>query len=331
MATKESVMSRVMKLLALAEDEGASPAERELAAQHAENLMAQHMIDRMDLKAEEKSKVVKDTWSLNLGDADWEFRAAIRQLVLAILRHNNIRFYPKLDYGKDENGHTDFDVEVWTIVGFPEDIAYAEAIWFRVFREFVMSVSPKWDPSKSLGENAYHFTRAGHKWRAIWQLAYDNGHNIAAPGSVQYIPSTLKREVRKYMDENGLGEYEAHTQSHKKYRTSFAESFAGTISYRLRQMRAEAGKSTGQSGKFEVALRSTMEYVDEEFDRLFPDVKEMFARAAAADRGRPRRRHKIRVDNTYNEAAWKRGSEAAARVDLSISTEVRTKKARELS
>jgi len=328
MATKESIMSRVMKLLALAEDESATPAERDLAAQHAENLMAQHMIDRMDLKAEEKSKVVKDTWSINLADAEWEFRDAIHQLVMAILRHNNIRFYPRLDWGKDENGHTDFDTEVWTIVGFPEDITYAEAIWFRVFREFVMSVSPKWDPSKSLGYNAYHFTRAGHKWRAIWHLAYNNGCDIAAPGSVQYIPSTLKREVRKYMDENGLGEYEAHTQSHKKYRTSFAQSFAGTIAYRLRAMRMEAGKSTGDSGKFEIALRSTSEYVDEEFDKLFPDVKEMMRAAASRQ---PRRRHKIKVDNTYNEAAWRRGADAAARVDLSISTEVRTKKAGELN
>jgi hypothetical protein len=329
MATKEKAMTTVMKLLALAADENASASERELAAQRAENLMAQHMIDRMDLKPEEKSKAIKDTWTLNLGDTDWEFRDAIRQLVVSILRHNNIRFYPKLDFGKNEHGHTDYDIEVWTIVGLPEDIAYAEAIWFRVFREFVMNVSPKWDPSKSLGYNAYNFTRAGHKWRAVWYMAYENGHKIAAPGTVDYIPSTLKREVRKYMDENGLGEYEAHTQSHKKYRTSFAQSFAGTISRRLQQMRYEAGKVTDKD-RFALALRSTSEYIDEEFDKMFPEVNDMLQAMQRDAVRRNKNNGRLKTDRTYNEAAWKRGQEAANNVDLRISTEVKRKQKGEL-
>jgi len=329
MATKEGAMRKIMAMLARAADENNSVHERELSAQMAENLMAQHMIDRMDLKPEEKATVVKDTWSVSLRDADYEFRGAIRQLIMSILRHNNIRFYPELKWGKNEFGHTDFDIEIWTIVGFPEDIAYAEAIWFRVFREFVMNVSPKWDPSKSLGYNAYHFTRAGHKWREIWHLAYNNGHKIAEPGTVEYIPSTLKREVRKYMDENNLGEYEAHTQSHKKYRSSFAQAFAGTIGQRLRQMRDEAGKVT-DADRFALALRSTAEYVDEEFDKLFPDVKDMLAAAIARAKANQPKGRRMKIDRTYNEAAWSRGTEAANRVNLKIDTEVRAKKAGEL-
>lgn len=328
MATKEKAMSQVMKLLALAADENASPGERELAAQNAENIMAKHMIDRMDLKPEEKSKAIKDTWTINLGDTDFEFRDAIRQLVVSILRHNNIRFYPQIAWGKNEHGHTTPDIEVWTIVGLPEDIAYAEAIWFRVFREFVMNIAPKWDPSKSLGYNAYNFTRAGYKWRAVWYMAYDSGHKIAQPGTVEYIPSALKREVRKYMDDNGLGEYEAHTQSHKKYRTSFAQSFAGTIAHRLRQMRAEAGKVTDKD-RFALALRSNAEYIDEEFDKMFPEVNGMLE-AIARKVARENRRGRMRVDRTFNEAAWQRGTEAANKVDLRISTEVHRKKTGEL-
>lgn len=329
MATKEKAMSQVMKLLALAADENASLAERELAAQRAETLMAQHMIDRMELKAEEKSKVIKDTWSLNLGSADWDFRDAIHMLVVAILKHNSIRFYPRLEWGKNEQGYSDPDIEVWTIVGFPEDIAYAEAIWFRVFREFVNNVSPKWDASKSLGENAYVFTRAGHKWRAIWHLAYEHGHKIAEPGTVEFIPSSLKREVRKYMDDNGLGEYEGHTQSHKKYRTSFAQSFTGTIAQRLRTMRYKAQEGVSDKDRFALALRSTAEYVDDEFNKLFPDVQSMFA-AASRGGGSRRSRSQMKVNTEYNEAAWKRGAEAARNVDLSVSTEVKRRKAGEL-
>jgi ribosomal protein L31E len=38
----------------------------------------------------------------------------------------------------------------------------------------------------------------------------------------------------------------------------------------------------------------------------------------------------MKVDRTFNEAAWKRGAEAANNVDLKISTEVKRKKAGEL-
>lgn len=328
MATKEKAMSQVMKLLALAADESASDAERELAAQRAENIMAQHMIDRMDLKPEEKARAVKDTWSMNLGNADFEFREAIRSLVVAILRHNNIRIYPRLKYGKNEHGHTDTDVEVWTIVGFPEDIAYAEAIWFRTFREFVNNVSPRWDPTKSLGYNAYHFTRAGIKWREIWHQAYKNGCDIAEPGTIQYIPSTLKREVRKYMEDNGLGEYTAHTQRHKAYRSSFTQSFAGTIAQRLNKMRAEAGKVTDKD-RFAVALRSTAEYVDEEFNRLFPDAKIMMT-MSARQYAREDRKHRMKINRNYDTAAWSRGAEAADKVNLSVSAEVKRETKKQL-
>jgi hypothetical protein len=336
MATKEKAIDRVMKLLALAADENATEAERELAAQNAENLMAQHMIDRFkDLKSmagDSKAKPIKDTWTMNLGDASYEYRSSIRQLVLAILRHNNIRWYPKLEWAKLADGHVDFDTEVWTIVGFPEDIAYAEAIWFRVWREFVMNVNPTWDKSMSLGYNLYHLTRAGLKWNEIWKIAYRNGADVPEPGSVKYAansPSKLKREVKKYMAESGLGEYTPHTQRHKAYRNSFAQSFAGTISNRLRTMRAEAEKTT--VGDLLPALRDTAEYVDEAFDQFFPDLKaQLAAEASAAARHQPRRRYRIKPTNNYDEAAWERGASAAAKVNLRADGEVREKKAGEL-
>lgn len=327
MATKEKAMSRVMKLLALAADENASEAERALAAQNAENLMAQHMIDQLDLKPEEKSKAIKDTWTMHLGDADWDFRDAIRALVVAILKHNNIRVYPRLSYGKNELGLQDVDVEVWQIVGMPEDIAYAEAIWFRTFREFVNNVSPKWDPAKSLGENAYHFTRAGIQWRKIWHEAYKNGCDIAEPGTVEYIPSTLKREVRKYMADNDLGEYQAHTQRHKAYRSSFAHSFAGTIAQRLNKMRAEAAKVTDKD-RFALALRNTAEYIEEEFDKFFPDAKKMYVSAAKA--AQMERREHMKISRDYDRSAWARGAEAAGRVNLRADGEVHRRKAGEI-
>jgi|SRR6516165_855306 hypothetical protein len=336
MATKDQAIQRVMKLLALAADENATEAERELAAQNAENLMAQHMIDRFndlkDLGSQAKTKPIKDTWTVTLGRENREFNSAVRSLIIAILKHNNIRFYPRLAWGTDENGHTDYDTEVWTIVGYPEDIAYAEAIWFRVFREFVMSVNPSWNASQSLGYNLFHLTRAGLKWNEIWKIAYRNGADVPDPATNSYSansPSMLKREVKKYMREAGLGDYTPHTQRHKAYRSSFAESFAGTISQRLRTMRAAAEKVT--VGDLLPALRSTAKYVDEEFERLFGDeIRKMMAEDAAYRAKLPRRRYRIKASDNYDETAWERGNAAAQKVNLRADGEVRHRKAGEL-
>lgn len=328
-AKRDRAMTTVMNLLALAADPNASPAERELAAQNAENLMAKHMIDRLELKPEDRSKIVEDSWSISVGD-DAEFTGIIRQLVLTLLRHNNIKFYPKLSWGKNEHGHTDYRVEIWKIVGFPEDIAYAEALWFRVFREFINNLNPEWDRNKSLGENAYNFMQAGVKWPKIWRMAYDNGAKIAEPGTVKYTPSTLKREVQKYMAANDLGEYSGHTQSHGKYRNSFAQSFAATIGVRLTKMRQAAQKETGDADRFALALRSTEDQVNDRYNELFPDAKGIWEAAAATAAGRRQRRGRIRVDDTFDSAAWSRGNAAAQKVNLRQDAEVKRNTRKEL-
>lgn len=366
----QDIMSKIMKLLERANHPNTPPAEAALAAERAEALMAQHQIDRMDLKPEEKSKVVQDHWDLRLGDTDSNFHWHIRSLMEAVLKHCGIRVHPTAGWVKDEDGNTDYSSRRFTVVGFPEDMAYAEQIWYRVFLEFVRSLNPKWDSSKSLGENSYHFLRAGIKWSAIWRAAFDNQPEtgypsprggrtviIADPAKTKYN-SSLKQAVKEYMQDNELGEYSAHTQRHNTYRNSFVESYSSTIRRRLRDMRAKAKEQVSDSDKFALALRTTEQQVDDEFYRLFPefdpevqkrrraaeaaaeaerwasltpaqqqaemkrraDEEARWARAARNARSNYRR---VRVNDSYDSAAYERGQQAGNRVNLNIDAEVK--------
>jgi Protein of unknown function (DUF2786) len=265
---EQKVMSRVMKLLELANDPNTSEHERQLAAEHAERLMAQHMIDRMDLKPEAKSKVVQDTWDLIVGDVDGEFRYHLKALMEMVLKHNGIRVHPKSSYAKNEDGTTNYKVQQYTIVGFPEDVAYAEAVWFRIFKEFVMNISPQWDASKPLSENVYAFIKAGYSWIDTYRI----GRRIQFTEWPAQMPNGGPRLRRAYKEAlDARGESFQKTRTRDAYRATFVQSYGSTIGQRLRDMRDKAKETVSDGDKFALAIRTTKERVDEEFYRLWPE------------------------------------------------------------
>jgi hypothetical protein len=288
--TKESVMTTIMNLLNLAADENASPHERELAAQRAERLMEKHMIDRMDLKPEEKSKIACDTWELHvneMGDTYYEYAYNMQMLMEDVLTHCGCR----LNYNYTR---VDGNTRSFKVVGFPEDLMYAERVWFRTYKEFVMNINPQWLPGRDkLGQNCYNFLKSGVKWEKIWRLAFKYQQDmretsrgwayLTASGRTREIPDPyttkyapmLKAATKEYCASIGI-EYQAHTQRHEAYRTSFARSFSSEIGYRLQRHREEAKQAKGDqtgvdSDRFAIALRDTKEQVDEEFYKLFPE------------------------------------------------------------
>jgi hypothetical protein len=265
---EQKIMTKVMHLLNLANDPNTSEHERQLAAEHAERLMAQHMIDRMDLKADEPSKVIKDTWDLIVGDVDGEFRYQVKSLMEMVLRHNGIRVHPKAQYAKNDDGTTNFKVQQYIIVGFPEDMQYAEAIWFRIFKEFVSNISPQWDATKPLSENVYAFIKAGYSWIDTYRI----GRRIQFPEWPAQMPNGGPRLRRAYKEAlEARGEAFQKTRTREAYRNSFVQSYAGTIGQRLSAMRAMARESVSDADRFALAIRSTKERVDEEFYKLWPE------------------------------------------------------------
>lgn len=367
---EQKVMTLIMKLLDRANHPETPEAEANLCSERAEKLMAQHMIDRMDLKPEEKSKVIQDKWDLRTGDAGREFAYHIVDLMKTVLAHCGIRIHPNAPYTKREDGTVDYQSKTFTLVGFPEDMRFAELIWFRVFVEFVRNINPKWDASKSLEDNVYHFARAGFSWGEIHAAATKSGVDYGLPALLNGGGAKLRDMYRKACADRGEEYYK--TRTHDAYRATFVRSYESTIRRRLTQMRDAAKETVSDADKFAVAIRSTKEQVDEEFYRLFPEydpnvlrrMREAEAfeaacefaalsdeeqayviaecerqqaeyerkwRAREARANRARRNYgTVREKVTYDQSAWERGQSAASKVNLRNDGEVNNKKAGEL-
>ncbi len=280
-----------MALLERAEHPGTPKAEADSCRAKAEAMMAQHMIDRMDLKPEEKSRITTSVWDLNVGD-NAEFGAQLSSLMQTVLRHCHVRTNPKFAYGKKDDGSTNWGIKQYTIVGFPEDIGYAERIWFRVFKEFISNLSPRWDSSASLEINAYTLARSNMDWQAIVLAANDAGDERIPvsilepprwPGDSQRTHVKGNRPLIKAVkmlrdaykaecDERGEPyEYTRGNRARGAYRVSFSQAFGSTIANRLREMRESAQDTVSDRDKFALALVDTKEQVDAEFYRLFPE------------------------------------------------------------
>lgn len=314
--SRESVMTRINRLLALAQDEGATQAERELAEERAERLMAAHMIEEWEARQHEDKnapsarKPVCQDWEIFLSGAanekvqdNYEFDHQVITMMQYVLQHCNIRVATSWKYGEG------YKSRIYQVVGFKDDINYAERIWFNVFKTFVMNVNPQWDVNKSIEYNAYNFASAGVSWkdqvllaekagdtRLEWPWRYQNhdphsnfytyttyawqvGEYID-PGNKPWGRSIhkLKRACKKYCDDNQLQyPYARGEKLRIATRNSFARSYRSTITERLRVIRSEATNSMDSevhsvnADKFALAIKDTKERVDEEFYRLFPE------------------------------------------------------------
>lgn len=312
----DKAMSTIMKLLNLAADDSATAAERELAAEQAERLMAKHQIERFEAEQAARASghktrtVICDEWELNVGamgqDRNYEYSSTISSLMGEVLGYCGARMNFNWDYKRNQEPQYHEDkfirsatlyhgIRIYKIVGYAEDIAYAERMWFRIYKEFVTNVNPHWLPGPDkLGENCYNYTRAAYKWADIWRLAYryqeamrdtmpgpwnyitpkGKPREIPDPFSTKYAPM-LKASVKEYCASIGI-EYVPHTQRHDIYKASFARSYSSTIGQRLRKQRTEASKAHGDDlgvdeNQFALARLDTKETVDAEFYRLFPE------------------------------------------------------------
>ena len=305
MADKEDYMRRVMALLERASHPNTPRAEAEQCQAMADRLMVQHAIDRMDLKPEERGKIIEAEWDFSvslMGNNSNEYRGNMISLMRSIIIHCNCRLHPNTKYATKEDGTKDHSTYVFKLMGFPEDINYAELIWFRVYKEFVSNVNPQWDGApEALGMNIYNFQRAGFKWPEIWRFAWrhqevmrgNRGKALGAPSpagdilwtylspagrkveipdpAVEKTCTVLGSVVRAYCKAQGM-EYTRHTQRHEAYKASFATSFMGTMENRLRVRRKEAMEAEGMdTNRAAVALVDTKEQVDAEFYKLYPE------------------------------------------------------------
>lgn len=335
---EQAIMSRIMKLLERAEHPGTPEAEAQACRDKAEAMMAQHQIDRMDLTPEERSKIVCDVWDLNVGGSkggyNYEYASQVTSLLLSVLEHCGIRVNRKYEYARTDKG-TDFTTRRIKVVGFPEDISYAERIWFRVYKEFISNLAPKWDPKVSLGENAYNFVTAGLEWQDMVKLARTAGDDRIPEPEVdqwgKFIPGNrplvkgialIRDAYKAECAERGVAyAYRKGSQLRVASRNSFAQSFNSTIRHRLDEMREKAAETVSDKDKFALALVDTKEQVDAEFYRLFPEYDpavrqrmretEEFEAACRWAALSPEEQQKVLKEQAAEEARWARRASRA--------------------
>lgn len=358
--SNERIMTKIMNLLNLAADPSASEAERKLAEERADALMAQHMIDRMDLKPEEKSKIIEDTWEVLVTDENLEFGTTIISLMRDVIIHCGIKLHPNCMTKLTLTG-TNY---TFRLVGFPEDIAYGERIWFRIFKALVTNINPTWDASKGLSDNVYEMIRAGFSWQDIHDRAYRaRADHYGLPPRGQGGGSKLHNAYKEALEARGE---EWHvTRQNKKYRASFARSFQSTMRKRLDAIREASKNTVSDKDKFALALVDTESQVLAEFYRLYPDLdpenqqkrreeqmrmamerlsrmdpeeverirkaqEEEYKRQAKIRERELRKFRSMRNHDQTDHHAWNRGSEAAKKVDLNDFSEVNEDKMGEL-
>lgn len=321
---KEGIMSKIMKLLERANHPDTPPHEARLSEEMAEKLMAKHMIDRFEAeqaakkRGESTRKPIQDSWEVVMtryktGDeidymAASEFDHQVIDMMHYVLKHCNVRVNRSYSYGYKDSvdgrpRQQDTSRRIYKIVGFREDIAYAERIWFNVFRTFVSNVNPQWDVTKSLDYNAYNFASAGVSWKQQvllaeaakddrlewpwrWQSDNKNGDWYTAyefqagqaidPDNKPWGKSIhkVRRACQKYCTEHNLEyPYGRGSKLRTTTRSSFARSYRQTIMTRLDDVRRKAKEMEEQESgeKFALALLDTNEQVDAEFYRLFPE------------------------------------------------------------
>lgn len=348
MSAKESIVTRVQKLLNLAMDEGATEAERQLAQERADKLMVEHMIAQADLKANDpkRGRVTHTEWSFEMS---YEFRQDLENLLWAVMNHTQCRYTSKYDYTTHKRR--------LHVVGMPEQIAYAERLWMIVFTELTRNMNPSWDPALSMDANVYHFVKAGVKWRNIHEIAWKNvGDTTGLPDPYPADKQTgwgkvyggdggrLKRAYHR--EQKRLGEErENHTQRHGAYRASYVQSFSSTIRKRLNEMarKSQEDLTVSDADRYALAVQGTKEQTDAEFYRLFPEFdpevqKRESAKAHAAEQLRRAnlteaqrraederqrrayaraRKHYDRIqDKSYDANGWSRGTKVASKVNL---------------
>lgn len=322
---EEKWYTTVQSLLNLAMDEGATQAERDMAQQRADAIILKHKIDvSMMAPGQAKGREVGSTeWTLEM---PWEFYENIRSLIGSIMHHCSIRVAM---HGSK-----------MVLVGFEEDIEFAQVLWAGVFREFVGNLFPKWDKKLDFDTNVYNMVKGGYKWSKIHEE-----HKLVDPeGAPAKLSSRYRtgyvRKCAALKEEPG-----AHTQRHEAFRASYATAFQSTVSRRLWAMRAasEAEVVTDRD-RYAVALRSTADQVDSEFYKMYPQFDpdrlreqdlaaqlreverrskltqeqrdaEDAARAKAEDQAR---KNWDRLQNKrYDQNGWRRGTVVGNNVDLS--------------
>lgn len=339
----ENIMRRVSSLLERAMHPGTGEAERESAQAMADKLMAKHRLDRALLdfgkKKEERREPVKavferlkliDENTANYGARDYTeytLQGRMNNLRMSIFKHAGCRY----NYAQIGENHQ----YGYVVIGFQEDIYFAEILWNTIFMDISTKMYPTWKKDRSFDENVFTIKSAGYSWSQVREvgLAHEGRDHIGVltrENAGSKLRTAYKREAKRRGIVVPPGKQQP-TDPHW-WRQSFVQSYSTRLSQRLMALQAEHEEYQGLDNL--PAIRQDSDLINQKFWEEFPEEHpdEVAKRRAewerlnaedTAPKTRAVRPAKIRYADS---AAWEAGVRAADSINLSTAKAAGDKK-----
>lgn len=255
----DNYIRKVEALINRANHKDANSEERIACLAKADEIMAKHRLDRAmlfkDGNKPEKEIIVKTVsalpYSPYVGSLTWMRKD--------ILTHCGVM-------------SRTWQEEV-TLVGYEEDIFYAEMLWTSVYMEFTSKLFPKWESHRGFDANVYALKNAGYSWPEVrdFALAENAGDHISKL-TVKNAGSKLRTAFKREAQRNGIEVLPGRQQpaNSRAWRDSFVEGFVNTLYGRLAVLSAKAKEAAGEAG--EIALISDADRVKHRFWEMYPET-----------------------------------------------------------
>jgi hypothetical protein len=235
------------------EAEGNSEASASYRAK-AEQLMKKYRIDQEEALAINPTIAEPIAVELDLVGYGSQYKSQYAVMFWYIAKHCGVQHYCRYVY--TEQGYT-LRVHV---VGYEEDVRYAEMLFTSARMVFTERLEPKVNPQFSDQVNAYRLRSAGIERVRIAEMMWGNTDKVF----LGRVGRLYKAECAERGEEPMLS---GRGVTGKAYREQYAEQFVNTLSGRLWQARQAAGEGGG------LVMHGREERIREAFYRFYPDQR----------------------------------------------------------
>jgi hypothetical protein len=319
---ESEVLSKVQKLIRVAQDPATPPETAKAYQEKADKLMELYAIEeaQLDLSRPEAERAKPGTLEFEVGRND-DIVHIVAGVASTIARHCRCKVRHYTSY-RFENGKP---VYISKAYGYESDLRYFEFLYTTVRLHMTAILRPVFDPEKPLGETAYSFHEAGYNWLEIakimgWEkrkaylypdvkYPYYNKRTTEVLGYDDII-NPMRKAYREICKEKGHQPTKIQPNGGKTYRVNAAEGYWTRIGQRLREIEGKRG-----TGSELVLRRDSLEefYKSENPDLFAAPCPE----CAKAKSGHCRKHPKGRADSTpFNSDAYAAGSSHANSADL---------------
>lgn len=248
--TEQKMITRIEALLERARHESTGAEEAAACQEKAEALMQKHRIDMAKLDLED-NKSGRKIESARLERLKGMFMLSLEDMRGLIFEHCGCMI------------HRVYDGTM--VVGYTDDIRYAEMLWSVVQLDFSSKMLPKWSPHRTFDHNVYLLKEAGKSWMEIvWEAPPAEGLNKNSGGRLRSAYASWASKIGAPV--------KAQPRNPKKWREGFLESYVTTLVERLWAMKAKADMENPPGKTGEIALQRDQDRIKAEFWKLFPKL-----------------------------------------------------------